>query len=50
MVARTSFLKVIRQIIKVTAYQERYGLADVVLLLKGSPAVIPEVRIYSTSI
>ncbi|KAG2232331.1 hypothetical protein INT48_002280, partial [Thamnidium elegans] len=40
--ARDSFFNVIRQIIKVTAYQERYGLADVVLLLKGSPTSIPE--------
>ncbi|GAA5798116.1 hypothetical protein HPULCUR_003516 [Helicostylum pulchrum] len=40
--ARDSFLNAIRQIIKVTAYEERDGLADVVLLLTGSPTSIPK--------
>ncbi|CAO3685900.1 unnamed protein product [Rhizopus microsporus] len=37
-----SFLKVVKDIIKVTAYQERYGLGDVVLLLEGAPSAIPD--------
>lgn len=44
LIARNSFFNVIRQIIKVTAYQERDGLADIVLLLTGSPTSIPEVK------
>lgn len=43
--ASESFLKVVKDIIKVTAYQERYGLGDVVLLLEGAPSAIPDVSI-----
>ncbi|CAO3619024.1 unnamed protein product [Mucor hiemalis] len=37
-----AFLKAVKQIIKVTTHKERYGLADVILLAKGSPSVIPK--------
>jgi hypothetical protein len=36
-------MEAIKQIIKVTAHQERYGLADVILLLKDVPPSIPKV-------
>ncbi|CAO3655304.1 unnamed protein product [Mucor fragilis] len=35
------FFKAIKQIIKLAAHQERYGLADVVLLMNGAPATMP---------
>lgn len=37
-----AFLKAVKQIVKVTAHRERYGLSDVILLSKDSPLVIPE--------
>ncbi|KAI9473696.1 MAG: hypothetical protein EXX96DRAFT_314280 [Benjaminiella poitrasii] len=37
------FYNAIKQVIKVTAHQERYGLADVVLLLSGTPSSVPKV-------
>ncbi|GAN01210.1 hypothetical protein MAM1_0005d00642 [Mucor ambiguus] len=40
--ASFSFYKAIKQIIKLAAHQERYGLADVVLLMKGAPATVPK--------
>ncbi|KAI7898159.1 chromatin assembly factor 1 subunit A-domain-containing protein [Cokeromyces recurvatus] len=40
--ASIPFYNAIKQVIKVTAYQERYGLADVVLLLTGTPPLVPE--------
>ncbi|CEP13936.1 hypothetical protein [Parasitella parasitica] len=40
--ATFSFFKTIKQIIKMSAYQERYGLADVVLLMNGSPSTMPK--------
>ncbi|KAL9545465.1 hypothetical protein MBANPS3_007140 [Mucor bainieri] len=40
--ASFSFFKAIKQIIKLAAYQERYGLADVVLLMKGAPTTMPK--------
>ncbi|KAK4510797.1 uncharacterized protein ATC70_005231 [Mucor velutinosus] len=40
--ASFSFFKAIKQIIKSAAHQERYGLADVVLLMKGAPATMPK--------
>ncbi|KAL7316834.1 hypothetical protein PS15m_003270 [Mucor circinelloides] len=40
--ASFSFFKAIKQIIKVAAHQERYGLADVVLLIKEAPATMPK--------
>lgn len=43
-IASFSFFKAIKHIIKVAAFQERYGLADAVLLLKGSPSSMPKVR------
>lgn len=44
------FFKAIKQIIKLAAHQERYGLADVVLLMNGAPATMPRVRsAYSVS-
>lgn len=44
-----AFTESIEQIIKVTAYQERYGLADVILLLKEAPSSIPKVDIAVNS-
>ncbi|KAG1050899.1 hypothetical protein G6F43_006859 [Rhizopus delemar] len=37
-----SFKESIKEIIKATAYQERYGLGDVVLLIEDAPPTIPE--------
>lgn len=39
-----AFFNAIKEIIKMTAHQEQYGLANVALLMEGSPDTIPKVR------
>lgn len=48
--ASFSFFKAIKQIIKAAAHQERYGLADVVLLIKEAPATMPKVRLFCSEL